>query len=357
MDIAIIEDIEECARLKDDWNEIVAQEAASIHGMGVTETYDWAMAVWRNDLAAKPQTIIALRDGDRVVGILPCYRRMTKFLGAGRRELAPLTELYSGRCGFLLRSGSPDHLRQLLRFLHAEIRDWDRFSFTLVDDSASDRAFRAVSSRENYPIRKVGTYESPFISLSGCWERYFNGLRKQFRYNLRSGDAKLTSLGSSSFKIYRQKESVGEFLQKILEIERSSWKETAGSSVTAEPRQENFYKIFTPIAAENGWLRGAVLELDGVPIAYNYGLMFEGICCCLKTSYSEKLKSLGPAQITMYKLLKALCATEDITAYDWMGRCEPFKMRWTSLTYTRTHYIMYRKNLRGRLELLCSRIN
>ena len=101
----------------------------------------------------------------------------------------------------------------------------------------------------------------------------------------------------------------------------------------------------------NGWLSGHLLELDGDPIAYVYGLIHNGNFCDLKESYKLAYKDDSPGQVLKAFVMERLIERQ-VKIYDYMGLCEPYKLRWTDRIYRRNQYVLYNKTIRGRAAQL-----
>lgn len=351
MHISLIESRDGCARLREPWNRIVKANARTEQGFDVTATYEWAMALYDNFLAGKPLTVLALEDGGEVVGILPCYFRLHGRRAAPRSSIAVITELNSGRCGFLIKDNAPEYLAAMLRCLVDDIKGWGTFWFTLVDGSASAEALARVASTLPSSVAITGRQASPFVRLPQDVQSLINSRDKKFRANLKNRENRLRKMGRLEYKCYQTTDEARAFLDIVYCIERGSWKERVGSSITTNPHEESFYRILTPRAAEHGWLLGHVLLLNDRPIAYIYGLQFEGIYYDLKESYVEDFNAASPGQV-----LKTMCFAElcrrGIRGFDFMGAAHSFKMEWADQTYSRNSYVIFNTNLSGKMARL-----
>lgn len=347
MEIHTFQSLAECSDLKEAWNAIVRQNARTIDGLDVTATFDWTSALCDNFLSDQPQKVIVLHDGGDIVGVLPFFERKTKSTGFSAREISPIVELYGGRGGFVVKDNSPSYLGSMLEFLY-ELKDWDTFTFTIIDGGAAANAFEQMAHSRGYVVDTLSKSYRPFLSLTQDWDSYFSQLDSKFRYNFRHCEKKLKGFGSVQFKTYETKEASIEFIDTMLQIERRSWKEKAGTSITTNLYQERFYKLFTPRAVENGWFLGLLLTVNDVPIAHQCGIVFENIFHNLKTSYDESYKAVSPGHLITGFAIRELYR-RGVAIYDFHGDPEWYKMRWAKTTYSQIHYIMYNKTWRARL--------
>jgi CelD/BcsL family acetyltransferase involved in cellulose biosynthesis len=328
------------------WNQIVASKSEDIHGLDVTATFEWAAILRSTRLEAARARLLYAEESDRIVGLLPLYesgdsRHRLKF-----KKLSPITELYSGRCGLILNDYRPEYLTAFIDYIYSEVRGWNAFEVTVVDDSCSAALLEEICETTGLRYSRERGEVSPYIELERSWEDYFNSLAKKFRWNLRNGRKKLEGLGPLQYIVYEKADEVEAFLASVMEIERASWKETAGTSITSKDYQEAFYKGFCAAALDRGWFCGHVLEVSGKPVAYIYGVVYGGVFYDFKESYKGKYREFSPGHVLKTYVFEELFR-RGIKTYDFMGSCEDYKLRWTDRTYSRSKYILYNKNVIG----------
>jgi CelD/BcsL family acetyltransferase involved in cellulose biosynthesis len=218
---------------------------------------------------------------------------------------------------------------------------------TLVDGSHSAGLLFEAAKQEGYDLEKVHCQESPYIPLEGTWQSYFASLPKKFRWTMKDGEKKLKASGGLRYSEYYSRDSELEhFLDCMLRIEYNSWKEAHKTSITTSDQQRNFYTNLIGVAAAKGWLSCHLLELDNEPVAYIYGLLFNGVFCDLKESYNLAYQSMSPGHVLKLFALERLFK-RGARLYDYMGVCEPYKMRWTNKTYSRSTYLIYNRTPAG----------
>jgi CelD/BcsL family acetyltransferase involved in cellulose biosynthesis len=277
---------------------------------------------------------------------LPLYQSNESKYRLKFKRLAPITELYAGRCGFILKEHRVEYLEALIDHIYDRLNDWSLFQVTLVDDSESDQLLRLACKSRNIRCDKLSSQASPYIVLENRWQDYFNSRPKKFRWNLRNGKKKMEACGALRYSVCEKASQLKSFLAAMLEIERASWKETTGTSVTTNDYQESFYKEFCVPALDRGWFYGHLLELDSEPVAYIYGAIYQGIFYDFKESYKDKFKELSPGHVLKTFAFEELYK-KNIRLYDFMGACEEYKLRWTDKTYCRSTYAIYNNNARG----------
>jgi CelD/BcsL family acetyltransferase involved in cellulose biosynthesis len=346
---------EEWSALRPAWDELISRQAGDILGADFTSTFLWAETLWTNHLNRSGMEIIVAERGGQLQALLPYYRTSKTVHSIPCRSIAPVTELYSGRCGFILASPQVDLLRELLRSLRSLLGTWDVFVFTLVEGSASARLLQEVVALDQLRIEKIASQKSPYILLDTPWDAYFASLPRKFRWNLRNFEKKMNAAGEVVHRIFESDSDLEQFHSAVQEIEKASWKEEAGTSLTANSLQEGFHALLMNKAASSGWFSGHVLEFRGEPVSYVWGVLFENIFYDFKESYKSTYREFGPGHVLKLSLMQQLFSKR-VNFYDYMGACEEYKLRWTDKTYERSTFLLYNNTLPARAALWGSKI-
>lgn len=343
---------EQAKELRESWNGMVVRHSGRIEQCDVTATFEWTELVWKTFAPAEPPIFLILEENSAIVGIMPLYRSHQRMHGIACSSIAPISELYSGRVGLILSEYRPEYLKALVEFLYGQLSGWQVLRFSLVKGSPSESLWFALAREKGLRFRKLSSRRSPYMVLNQAWPEYFATLPKKFRWNLRQHESKLRAAGKVAYREFEHGDDLSMFLNAIWEIEQGSWKETAGTSITANDYQKRLYEDLIRVAAERNWFYGHLLELNGEPIAYVYGLLFNDVFCDLKESFKISYSKLSPGHVLKTFVLQRLLDRK-VRIYDYMGVCEPYKMRWTDRTYIRSTYAIYNNSLRGRGVHLC----
>lgn len=347
---------EECQGLRAQWNRIAARNTGDISQFDVTATFEWAMALWRSFLESKDQNVVVLEGDSGIAGLLPLLHSSRSIHGVQCRTISAMTELFAGRCGFLLEEASPENLAALIEHLYAGVPNWDVFLFTLVEHSAQHRLWTELAQEMGYAYEQVVTQTSPYIELTGTFEQYVATLPKKFASGrIRGAEKKLRAKAAVQVREFSAPAEVERYQDALLEVEKCSWKEAAGTSLTLQRFQESFHMDMIRSAAESGWLLGYVLELGGEPIAYLHGLLYQGQFCNLKSSYKEQYQELSPGHVLRASVLERLYG-RNVALYDFMGVFDDHKRVWTNTHYTRISFALYNRTVRANAARLGRRV-
>jgi CelD/BcsL family acetyltransferase involved in cellulose biosynthesis len=221
-------------------------------------TPEWQAAWWRHYGADRPLLAGVARDSSGVaVAVVSMYLvsqrplRLVKFVGHGPGGvLGPI-------CAPVSRERAAAALR---RTLESAPFKWDAF---VGEDLPGDEGWPGLTGAP--VIRRT---ESPVVDVpSGGWEAYLASRSRNFRKKLGVAERKLAHDHAVSFRLVDSREGLDEALDALFELYGARW--GTGSPV------EGFHRDFAGIAADRGWLRLRLLELDSRPAAVSFAFRFE----------------------------------------------------------------------------------
>lgn len=341
-------------QLRADWDRILGTCSRTVQGPDATCSWTWAEALRRTLLKETELQLLIVSADSQNVAIVPTYRQVAKAFPLDKRELRVITEVHAGRRGLLVAHDNPDIVEFVLGRLCADIPAWDVALLGAVRNSPSYAAIEEAARRTGFRMRSIAVQRSPYIELATSWDKMIATLPKKTRWTIRKSERELASKGSLTYERISEPALVDSLLASIFEIERNSWKQEAGSSMIVQSRQQMFYETLAKLAAENGMLSAHMLRLSSQPIAYILGITSaDGVFLDLKESFDANFAEYSPGHVLKRFALESLIAS-GIRVYDFMGRCEAYKMRWTDKTYQCDTIALYRPTVRGSLFYLRS---
>ena len=332
-------------RLGECWDSLVAANSALPGGHDATSGPLWFDAVSAAFEIERNAKVVVVRDGDTVVAILPVACEPTPSFC--RRVFVP-TVLYGGRNGFLLSQPSVEMLGALLGGVRKAFGRWQSMRMILVEASDSEQLLKQVCEREGYRSISDSEGQSPYFPLLSDATTFSAKMSKGLKQTLRTSANKFRALGELEFRELFDESDAEAAFASILAIDRGSWKHDAGTAITCHAEQERFYRALFPRALRAGLLYGQILLLNGKPIAFNFGLVHAGIFYCLKHSQTVEFQGHSPGQLLNANMITQL-RTKGVTMYDFMGKPEPHKLRWSDATdlYGRRQFWIYSPTLCG----------
>lgn len=204
----------------------------------------------------------------------------------------------------------------------------------------------------------VAFLSSPFsgraiIPVNSSWSQ-FERSKRHLRREFERTERRMREMGQLSIKWFENEDSKAEILEKVLVVERTSWK-------SSNQPLEKFKVDPSILLVLNGCVQtsltvpsfnwgAAILELNGVAIAHSIFLDYKGHAYICKTSFDNRYKKYGPGIYINYVVVRELMNKAGVEVIDFMNDL-PFLHKWTSNIVSVNRFIMSRKGL-GLLYLL-----
>jgi hypothetical protein len=180
--------------------------------------------------------------------------------------------------------------------------------------------------RDLYQLRVVDVVTRYVASLEGSVDDYLGRRSPGFRRNLRSARRKVSEAGIRFRRVGRiSVPEMPELYQRILQIERRSWKSSTGNGVDRGCMKE-FYQDMLPRLAQRDGLRVIIAERDGSDVGYIHGASVGDHYRGLQFSFDQRLSELSLGNVLQYEMLEWLCR-DGFATYD-LGSQSPYKRRW-----------------------------
>ena len=173
------------------------------------------------------------------------------------------------------------------------------------------------------PLRETVRFQA---SLDGGMEGWLARRRAGFRRNLRAARRRTHAAGmvfESTSPV--DATATAAVYERVLAIERHSWKTQSGNGVEHGPMRE-FYARMLPRLAARGELRVLIATRDGSDIGYLYGGIAGNLFRGLQFSFREEARELGLGNALQAEMLERVCA-EGIATYD-LGSQSEYKRHW-----------------------------
>lgn len=352
VDVEVRHGIASIHGLRAAWEELFATA-----GHEPSTSFEWTAAMCAHHVRLGDEVrVLIVRRGAAIIGLLPLRVRAVPLLGQDVKLLAPLCEEYNTHSDWLLSERAPSVVESIVGAIEALDVPWDcyRMSRLLEDNPLRSLLERALLRRTkphllrpgnpSYVLRLPQTYDEYLTSRSGKFRNYVKRVaRKVGDVNIR-----VVTPGCGA-------DVVEEAFNDVLAIERSSWKEAHGTSITAVHHQAGFYRDLSRTAHEAGRLHLQVLRIEGQPAAYNLGYLWRGQYWYLKTSFRDDQRHVSPATLLRAHLIADMIA-RGATTFDFPGDPYEWERQWTDQIRWHSALTVYAPTIRGRLLYAAERV-
>ncbi|MCE9673724.1 GNAT family N-acetyltransferase [Myxococcus stipitatus] len=327
--------------LESEWNALV--EATSDE---VFYRHEF-LRVWLDNFAPGARLcVLTLRDAaGRLSAALPLWEERATLYGVPVRQLSGAANAHS--CRFDLLARDPDEAAgAFVAHLRAR-RGWDVLRLTDVPDGGAAWRFHAAAASAGNPVGAWESLQSPYIPLPKSREAFLASLQAKFKANCRRRRRKLEEKGRVTFERVEGGLGLEGALEEGFLLEQSGWKGERGTAMAQDARTRGFYTELARDAAYRNRLALYFLRLDGLPVAFHYGLEYGQRYFLLKPGYDEQLRECSPGQLLLDEVA-GTCIDRGLREFDFLGPDMVWKRDWTDKVRRHTWLYVFNDSALGR---------
>jgi CelD/BcsL family acetyltransferase involved in cellulose biosynthesis len=328
--------------LKPEWNALLGRSRFDT----IFLTWEW-QTTWWNYLGKQrgPLYVLAARENDRTVGILPLYATSeTTALGEERvLHVVGCIEV-SDYLDFIIEEGREEAVYEafLAWLASADAPEWaaldlcnqpgPSLSHTRLADMASAAGYKvAVAQEDVCPIIDLpsapGCTEggTQVIAVDEAWEQYLGTLDKKERHEIRrklrrierdAPGAKVRFVGGGP--------DLATDVDAFIGLHRNS---RADKHAFMTEEMQAYFRGIAQVLAENGWLQLSFLEVDGQPVASYFCFDYGNAILVYNSGYDPgAVPQLSPGWVLLAQVIQhaiALCRAK----FDFLQGDEDYKHR------------------------------
>ena len=312
LDVEAFSDAAAFDSLKTDWEELEARAAED----NIFLTRLWQHAWWA-DLGRGELDIVTFRDHGRLVGLAPTYREKVGGFPAvrfgGGLEVSdylgvlvePGYESAVGRA-FLEHCLEWPGLVLDFHFLRA-----DGVTLKAMTAAARDLDRRYIEEEEEV---------SPYIELTGDWEKYLATLNKKNRHELRRKRRRLEEAGGWTIAETRD-DTLAADLEIFFDLHSRSSR-AKQDFLTDDVRV--FFRHICRHLQERGWLSLRTLLHQCRPVAAVLGFVYSGKLLLYNSGYDPADNALSPGFVLMTEEVR-LAIEDGLSEVDFLRGSEKYK--------------------------------
>jgi CelD/BcsL family acetyltransferase involved in cellulose biosynthesis len=325
MKIETIETFDEFLNLENEWNALLRAASADC----VFLTHEWLSTWWKHLGENRRLHIITVRDGNRLVGILPLaiksaqiarmMPRALEFLGSGVIGSDYLDAIIDRDCEREVAAAFADHLHQRGLMLQlSQVRAGSCIASAVLQDL----------QRRSWTVSETKLNVCPYIDLTGhTWESYLATIGPNVRKNINRYLRNLPKTFDMRVDCVRTPDEAQKALAIAMELHRKRWEAPGTSEAFHSGPIVAFHREFVQVAADRGWLRLLLLWLDGTPTAALYGLRYGPVFYFYQSGFDPAYSKHSVGVATMGLAIKT-AIEEGAAEYDFLHGDEEYKFHW-----------------------------
>jgi CelD/BcsL family acetyltransferase involved in cellulose biosynthesis len=343
--VDLVTDYEGFVALEAEWNDAV--ERAGIPHPFLR--HEWVRTWWDAFGANATLHVLVVRVEGRIAAIAPLIRDTTSMYGVPARRIRFMQNDHTPRIDFIVAGDRADMSRAIWNALRAERSGWDVLQLSQLESESPTRdLFSELATRDGCTIGIWNSGDSPFLTLTGSWDQYFNERPAKFRSNVRNRMSRLVRLGEPTLEVLTDAASIVAARDDAWRLEASGWKTDAGTAITCDPSVERFYTSLIDRGTAAGWLQLLFLKVGNRRIATSYGACFQRRLMLFKTGYDPEYAACSPFKLLTYLAIRD-AYERGLTEVDFLGDTEPWKLEWTSTVRGHDWLFVFANTMRARL--------
>jgi CelD/BcsL family acetyltransferase involved in cellulose biosynthesis len=320
------------------WKELEAIRPAwekilqSSETLTVFSTLEWLGAWWK--AFAKDKELVApvfLNSDDEIVGVVPLYAdlvetplpfrvRRLRFVGDGSED--------SDNLDLIIRAGYETSCAHAFLSWLKSNPDWNICELnTLPLNSAAIPSLVSDLKRRRWTLRRLKNPRTT-ISLPETWESYLEQtISKKEKTKIGYYTNRLKKRFQVSITKCNDARELPASLATLFELHQKRWQMKGGPGAFASVERCNLYYKMAPSLLARGWLEFWVLQLDGRPVAAQYGFRYRNSVYSMQEGFDPEYSSERVGYVLRAQVLKALIG-QGVRQYDFLGGEEASKSRW-----------------------------
>ena len=320
------------AELADAWNRLASDVPF--------QTWDWLEAWWRTygncadqcGRASELATIAVRDDAGRLIGLAPWYFENSSWHGRVLRFLGT-HGVCSDYLGILAEPGrEADVAAALATWLTEQARgQWDLIELDSVDPENMVVCHLAAQMKSRGSL--INLRPGPIcwqIPLPTDWETYLAGLSQSHRKQVRRRERRLFETGRAVLRSVNCEDDRLAAFAILVDLHQRRQISLGNHGSFASGSFRAFHQEVTRRFLQRGRLRLHWLELDGRPVAAEYGLAGTRAVYSYQGGFDPAASDESPGHVVTQATLK-LAIEQGFSAFDFLRGDEPYKAHWRAI--------------------------
>ncbi|HVI06968.1 MAG TPA: GNAT family N-acetyltransferase [Candidatus Binatia bacterium] len=333
--VTVLREIPEDPELSESWNTLVL----AMENPEVFFTYQWALAASRGFQGRLATMLFLVHDSGQLAGVAalaldPRSPRAVFFLTASTADYCDVVS-------------KPADRGKVLRAVLEEIKRLGLSDLVLANvpaNSATLQELAAVAGSNRFYVTSRPAYNCGVVHLQDEQQR--EALLQALAGKAREKRAlkRLSSLGAVRVIHLTEPEQVGPSLESIVSAQISRFLASNRVSPLVGDERRAFLRHLSELLSHSGWLKISQLEIDGRPVAWNYGFRFGGSWFWYLPTFQMEYEHVSPGSCLLRLLVEEGARDSSLQWLDLGLGDEPYKERFAN-SIRQTRYVHLSRGL------------
>ncbi len=321
MRVRVLKEIPEDPDLSEAWNTLVL----AMENPEVFFTYQWALAASRGFEQILSPLLFLIYDFDRLAGVVA--------LAIDRKAPNAAFFLTSSTADYCDVVSAPADRKAVVLALLEEIKKLgfsDLVFANVPSNSTTLQELSQVAGSQRFYVSSRTSYNCGVVQLGGeeQRERVLRALATGSRE--KRALKKLTTLGSVKVIHLTEPEQIGVSLESIVSAQISRFLASDRVSPLVGPERRTFLRQLSNLLSHSGWLKISQLEIDGRPVAWNYGFRFGGSWFWYLPTFQMEYEHVSPGSCLLRLMVEESARDASVRWLDLGLGDEPYKERFAN---------------------------
>ena len=224
--------------------------------------------------------------------------------------------------GFIIRNQESHILKAIITYIAGQKKKWDILELTEFPVEGPEvEAIKATFDQPDFSLIEKDR-EHYYLPIETNWDEYYQGLSKKFRKNLRRAERNANGLGAITIQHHSNGQLTWEHFEAIINVNQHAHYPRLYNSKL----EQDFLKELVGYAAK--WLNVYILCIDGEPIAYEYGFLYNNCFEDWRAGFDTRIDpSISVGKLLSLNVTKH-CFERDYAAIDYMRGAHQYKTEW-----------------------------
>jgi CelD/BcsL family acetyltransferase involved in cellulose biosynthesis len=333
--VTVLKEIPQDPDLSEAWNGLVL----AMENPEVFFTYQWALAASRSFQGSLSPLLFLIHDFEQLTGVAtlaidPKAPQAAFFLTASSADYCDIVS-------------APDNRGAVLFALLEEIQKLgltDLVFANVPSNSATLKELPGIARSRHFYVSSRTSYDCGIVQLGGEEQRE-NVLRAVAgKGRERRALKKLETLGSVNVIHITEPEQLGTSVESIISAQISRFLATNRVSPLVGSDRRAFLLQLSDLLSHSGWLKISKLEIDGRPVAWNYGFRFGGSWFWYLPTFEMEYEHVSPGSCLLRLLVEEGAKDTSVKMLDLGLGDEPYKERFAN-NMRQTRYVHLSRSL------------
>ena len=183
------------------------------------------------------------------------------------------------------------------------------------------------------------------LDLPETFDAFYKSRSKNVKNNIKTyrNRVKKAFADSVVLECIQRPEDVDRAADIAEDLTAKSYQRSLGIGFKDTPAEREWWQM----AAKRGWLRVYILSLDGKPVAYWAGTVYDGVYTVNFTSFDPEYSRYHPGQVALLLMIEEFCEDEDVRHIDYGFGEAAYKKRFGNVSLTEADIYYFAASLRG----------